>query len=167
MTGTCIVPATTADIAAISELAAVIWRACYPAIITREQIDYMLAKMYSPEMLRNDLQNNVRYERLLVGDEFVGFASFSATEQTDLFKLHKLYLHPDEQGRGLGSLLLKHCENEVRKLGARRLVLNVNKHNAPAIAVYQKNGFAVVKSVVADIGGGFVMDDFIMAKDLI
>jgi ribosomal protein S18 acetylase RimI-like enzyme len=80
--------------------------------------------------------------------------------------LHKLYLLPELQGRGLGSRLLQHCEQEVRAAGAHRLILSVNKRNAKAIAVYQRNGFVIAESVVTDIGGGFVMDDFIMAKEL-
>ena len=75
-------------------------------------------------------------------------------------------LRPELHGRGLGSQLLKHGEDEARRLGARRLILAVNKRNARAITAYQRNGFGVVESVMADIGVGFVMDDFIMAKDL-
>jgi ribosomal protein S18 acetylase RimI-like enzyme len=63
-------------------------------------------------------------------------------------------------------LLLQHCEREVRKLGARRLILCVNKRNAGASKAYQRNGFEIAGSVVTDIGDGFVMDDFIMAKEL-
>jgi GNAT superfamily N-acetyltransferase len=96
----------------------------------------------------------------------IGFASYGPTEQPAVFKLHKIYLNPGWQGRGLGSLLLQHCEGEVRKLGAQRLILSVNKRNAKAIAAYQRNGFAIAESVVTDIGGGFVMDDFIMVKEL-
>jgi GNAT superfamily N-acetyltransferase len=62
--------------------------------------------------------------------------------------------------------LLQHCEDEARRFGARRLLLAVNKRNARPIAAYQRNGFAVIESVVSDFGGGFVMDDFIMAKEL-
>jgi hypothetical protein len=46
------------------------------------------------------------------------------------------------------------------------LLLAVNKRNARPIAAYQRNGFAVIQSVMTDFGGGFVMDDFIMAKEL-
>jgi ribosomal protein S18 acetylase RimI-like enzyme len=66
----------------------------------------------------------------------------------------------------LGSLLLHHCEHEVRGLGAARLMLTVNKRNSKAIAAYERNGFTITESIVVDIGGGFVMDDYVMAKDL-
>ena len=81
-------------------------------------------------------------------------------------KLHKLYLLPELHGRGHGSRLLQHCEAEARRLGARRLLLAVNKRNPKAVAAYQRNGFTVAEAVVTDFGSGFVMDDFIMAKDL-
>jgi len=42
----------------------------------------------------------------------------------------------------------------------------VNKRNVRAIKAYQRNGFEIADSVVTDIGGGFVMDDYVMAKDL-
>lgn len=127
----------------------------------------MLAKMYSLDVLRDEiLLRAIRYERLFVGEEFVGFASFGPIGQPATFKLHKLYLRPECHGRGLGSLLLGHCEREVSKLGARCLLLAVNKQNSKAIAAYKRNGFTVRESVVVDIGGGFVMDDYIMAKEL-
>jgi ribosomal protein S18 acetylase RimI-like enzyme len=42
----------------------------------------------------------------------------------------------------------------------------VNRNNAQAIAAYRRNGFDVAREVVVDIGGGFMMDDFVMSKDL-
>ena len=125
----------------------------------------MLARMYSPDVLRRELQNDIRFVRLLVGDELAGFASFGPMKAEKVMKLHKLYLHPRFHGRGLGSLLLQHCEREIRRLGHRRLVLSVNRRNARAIAAYQRNGFRTVETVVVDIGAGFVMDDCLMAKD--
>jgi diamine N-acetyltransferase len=162
-----IILATEADLPAISELAGVIWRACYPGIITHAQIDYMLARMYSLDVLLDEIRSQgIRYDRLLMDDKLAGFASYGPTSEPGVMKLHKLYLLPEMLGRGLGSRLLQHVEREVRAGAGRRLILSVNKRNTKAIASYQRNGFVIAGSVVTDIGGGFVMDDYIMAKNL-
>jgi len=162
-----IIQATEVDLPAISKLAGVIWRACYPGIITHAQIDYMLARMYSFDVLRDEIRSQgIRYDRLLMDGKLAGFASYGPTSEPGAIKLHKLYLLPELHGRGLGSRLLQHVEREVRTGGARRLILSVNKRNANAITAYQRNGFVIAESVITDIGGGFVMDDYVMAKDL-
>jgi len=190
--GNRIVPAAEADLSAISELAGVIWRACYPGIITHAQIDFMLARMYALDMMREEIRSQgIHYDCLIVEGKMAGFASYGPTDQVAVlgnvsssmegtprggartaqravptFKLHKLYLLPELHGRGLGSRLLQHCEQQTRAAGAHRLILAVNKRNTKAIAAYHRNGFVIAESVVTDIGGGFVMDDFIMAKAL-
>jgi len=162
-----IVRAQEEHLPAISALAGVIWRACYPGIIAHAQIDYMLARMYSLDVLRNEIRSQgIEYDLLLGDGKPAGFASFGPAAETGAMKLHKLYLLPELHGHGLGSRLLQHVEREVRKLGVRRLILSVNKRNAKAITAYQRNEFVIVESVVTDIGGGFIMDDYVMAKDL-
>lgn len=161
-----IISAREENLPAISQLAGVIWRACYPGIITPDQIEYMLSRMYSLETLREQLNNHVHYPLLFLNNELVGFASYGTSDDPAVFKLHRLYLHPDCHGRGLGSFLLRHCEQQARNLGGRRLILNVNKRNAKAMAVYRRNGYRIIESVVLDIGNGFVMDDYVLAKEL-
>jgi ribosomal protein S18 acetylase RimI-like enzyme len=163
-----IVRAKEEHLPAISELAGVIWRACYPAIITHAQIDYMLARMYSLDVLREEIRSQgIHYDQLLVDGKPAGFASYGPTAQPGVMKLHKLYLLPEMHGRGLGSRLLRHVEREIRAGAGRRLILSVNKRNTKAIAAYRRNGFVIAESVVTDIGNDFVMDDYVMAKELI
>ncbi len=163
-----ILPATsTEQLAAIAELAGIIWRAHYPGIISPEQIEFMLARMYSVDTLLDEVRSQgIHFYTLAADERIVGFASIGPTATKEVWKLHKLYLRPELHGCGLGSLLLRHCEAEAQRFGAQRLILSVNKRNARAIAAYQRNGFKMVESVVTEIGGGFVMDDFIMAKEL-
>jgi GNAT superfamily N-acetyltransferase len=150
-----ILPAEEEHLPALAELAGVIWRACYPDLISPEQIEFMLERMYAPDTLRAEIHSRgIHFYRLLVAGRFSGFASIGPTDAASVMKLHKLYLRPE------------HCEAEARRLGAGRLILAVNKRNARALAAYQRNGFSMVESVVTDIGAGFVMDDFIMAKNL-
>jgi len=164
--GVQIIPATEEHLPAIAELADIIWRACYPGIIDQAQIDYMLAQMYAFDVLCDELHSQgIRYDRLLVAGKLAGFASYGPGSEPGVMKLHRLYLLPEMQGRGLGSRLLQHVEGEVSARGARRLILSVNKRNAKAIATYQRNGFVIAESVVTDIGGGFIMDDYTMTKN--
>ncbi|BFT72400.1 GNAT family N-acetyltransferase [Paenibacillus sp. P36] len=44
--------------------------------------------------------------------------------------------------------------------------LTVNRNNESSIAVYEKKGFRTVREQIVDIGNGFVMDDFIMEKEI-
>ena len=162
-----IVRAMEEHLPAISDLAGVIWRACYPGIITHAQIDYMLSRMYSFDVLRDEIRSqSIRYDQLLVEGKPAGFASYGPTSESGVVKLHKLYLLPEMHGCGLGSRLLQHVEREVRAGAGRRLILSVNKRNTKAITAYQRNGFVIAESIVTDIGGGFAMDDYVMAKEL-
>ena len=158
--------AREADLPEIATLAGVIWRTAYPGIISREQIEYMLARMYAVEEMARQAGQGTVFLRLLAGDELVGFAAHSPTANPAERKLDKLYLHPDHQRHGHGGRLLRHVMNEARVLGCTSLMLTVNKGNTKAIAAYEKNGFGIRESVVADIGGGFVMDDYVMARPL-
>jgi ribosomal protein S18 acetylase RimI-like enzyme len=160
-----IVRATLPDLPGIASLANQIWRAHYPGIISPAQIEYMLARMYAIETMQNEIiSGGIRYDQLRRVDELVGFSAFGPSGVPDEFKLHKLYIHPGYQRVGLGTLLLKHVCEQVQSAGGRTLILAVNKANTQAIAAYRKNGFSIREAVVADIGEGFVMDDYIMQK---
>ena len=163
-----IVRATEADLPALAELAGVIWRAHYPGIIPLAQIEYMLAWMYSLATLSDEFRTqHICFEQLFTDERFVGFAAYGPTADPGVMKLHKLYLLPQYHGKGVGASALKEVEGIARGAGAARLVLNVNKHNAKAIRSYQRSGWSVAEAVCVDIGAGFVMDDYVMAKELV
>jgi ribosomal protein S18 acetylase RimI-like enzyme len=152
------------DLPEIIALARLIWRASYPGIISREQIEFMLDWMYDLKKLEAELESGICFVRLMAGAGLVGFASFGPEHEE--MKLHKIYIHPDWQRRGLGSRLLKHVETEAMARGFKKLILGVNKQNRPAIEAYQKNGFRIRTSIISQIGNGFVMDDYVMEKSL-
>src|SRR5271169_1588075 len=118
------------DILVIHSLAHVIWPICYASIISPAQIGYMLDRMYSVERLREEIEGGVSYDLLMEGEGAIGFAGYGAAGVAGECKLHKLYLMPSHQGRGLGSVLLRHVIEAARARGFSALVLNVNKHNA-------------------------------------
>lgn len=155
-----LLPATTSDIPRIRELAHRIWWAHYPDIITPAQIGYMLDMMYSPEALEQQMTRE-GIEFWLVGPEAAvcGFIAVSRNAGGDYF-LHKFYLEPSRQGRGLGAAAFQALLEHYPDLRALRLT--VNRRNFKSINFYFKVGFVIEKCVDIPIGQGFVMDDFQM-----
>jgi GNAT superfamily N-acetyltransferase len=163
-----ILPASEGDIPVVAELAHRIWHRHYPGIISHGQIDYMLARGYSPEALARFLHDDGAGLALArAAGQPLGFAAWYRAETPATTKLDKLYVLQEWHGHGIGRRLIDHVESQARADGATTLVLNVNKRNASAIAAYRKCGFAVHEEVEVDIGSGFVMDDFVMGKALI
>jgi diamine N-acetyltransferase len=162
-----IVAATEADLSSVAELAGVIWREHYPGIITAGQIDYMLERGYCHDALnRFIVEPGAGLLLAYAAERFIGFAAYYRSDGESELKLDKLYVHPDCHGRGVGSRLIARVEAAARAQALETLVLNVNKNNVKAIRAYEANGFAVHESVVIDIGDGYVMDDYVMAKRL-
>lgn len=81
-------------------------------------------------------------------------------------KLEQLYLLPQLHGRGFGRQMLEHVERAAWREGARRLVLQVHKRNDKALAFYRRASFTVREEAVFDVGQGYVMDDYVMVKEL-
>jgi GNAT superfamily N-acetyltransferase len=158
-----IAPLAAADIDSVCRLARTIWQSTYSALISQAQIDFMLADRYAPAALQAQLDNPLHAWRVVwVADQITGFAH-AMLDGGDC-KLDKLYVRPDSQCKGMGNALLQAIRDWARQHAARRLWLQVNRGNTPAIAAYQKYGFHIVESRVFDIGNGFVMDDYVMEQ---
>ena len=158
-------PLTAADIEALRTLARNIWTATYTSLISQQQIDYMLADRYAAARLQGQINNPQHAWRLACWtNEIVGFAH--ARIEADSCKLDKLYIHPDYQRRGMGRALLNDIKAFAHDHATTRLSLQVNRGNTAAIAAYEQYGFITCEARVFDIGGGFVMDDYVMEAPL-
>jgi ribosomal protein S18 acetylase RimI-like enzyme len=125
----------------------------------------MLSQRYTPAIIRAQIQSgNAWWDCALADERMIGFAQYESYERS--MKLDKLYLHQDFQRRGYGGIMLAHIEEQARRRRFGAVRLNVNKYNVKSIAAYRKNGYEVVESVVVDIGRGYVMDDYVMQKNL-
>jgi ribosomal protein S18 acetylase RimI-like enzyme len=158
-------PLVAEDVEQLAGLAREIWYAHYSAIISAAQIEYMLGQRYSSDVVLAELQRDgVWWDKLMVAGGMAGFASYFLTGVPGEMKLDKLYVHPRLQRRGYGGMMIARAGEVARSSGCSRLVLAVNKNNRSAIAAYLKHGFRIANAVMKDIGGGFVMDDYIMVK---
>jgi diamine N-acetyltransferase len=145
-------------IAVIAQLARQIWNEHYLSIIGQAQIDYMLDRFQSEATITEQQRSGDEYFLIRLENRDVGYLAVRATPDRQRLFISKLYLLKSERGRGL-------ARRAIEWLAAERcepvLWLTVNKRN-PALGVYQKLGFRVVREVVTDIGNGYVMDDFLL-----
>ncbi|MCM1507138.1 MAG: GNAT family N-acetyltransferase [Ruminococcus flavefaciens] len=150
----------------VAMLAEKIWHEFFPAVISEEQIDYMVEKFQSYEAMKNQTESQGYYYLAVRCDgELCGYIGVKP-ESDSRFFLSKLYLRSDMRGKGIASEMMSRVFDEARSAGKKSVYLTVNKYNAHAVEVYRKKGFEVIDSVITDIGGGFVMDDYIMEYKL-
>jgi diamine N-acetyltransferase len=158
--------AIKSDIPLLQQMAHTIWHNHYPGIISVQQIEYMLNKMYSATQILKEL--DAGYFWVLIFDDVqpVGFMAYHLDTEDSKMKLDKLYVLVTYHGKGIGQASLEFVKSEAKKENVSKLYLTVNKQNTKAIQAYIKAGFSVDCALVADIGNGYIMDDYQMSIPL-
>lgn len=153
------------DINSIIDLAHISWHDTYKAIITEEQIHFMLQKFYKEDLLFEHIASRQDILRVLETNEgeLIGYSHtvFVSEQQA---RLSKIYFYPQYKGQGLGSYMLYDIENILKEKGIEFLVLNVNRNN-PALHFYLKKGFSIIETVDIPLDT-FFLNDYVMQKKL-
>lgn len=161
-----LVPADTpALLADTARLAGEIWREYFPGIISPEQVEYMVDKFQSlPAMEEQIRSQGYTYYQIRCGEEVLGYTGV-CPEADGLF-LSKLYLKKEYRGKGYATKALRELTALCREKGYKFIRLTCNKGNTHSLEVYRHWGFVQTDAVKTDIGGGFVMDDYVMTYNL-
>ncbi len=145
--------------------AAAIWRECYAELLGTAQIDYMLQTIQSEAAIHQQIEEQgFEYYLVRLNGEDAGYLALQP--QNGNLLLSKVYFYAKNRGQGLLSDALLFAEERARHHRCNALTLTVNKHNNAAIGAYKKHGFEIYSDAVADIGNGYVMDDFLMRRAL-
>ncbi|MBP1616414.1 MAG: acetyltransferase [Bacteroidetes bacterium] len=151
----------------IQEIANKAWPVAFAKILTEEQILYMMNWMYSKESLVEQFRKQHRFFLAESEGKYLGFMSI---EHNSLLsgrtKIHKAYILPAFQNKGIGHALFDRALFEAIKFGDKAIYLNVNRYNLNAIAFYEKYGMTKIYDEVIGIGNGFVMDDSVFERSV-
>jgi ribosomal protein S18 acetylase RimI-like enzyme len=151
------------DTKLIAQLADKIWRKHYIDIITIDQIEYMLRKMYSADSLKKQMGEGQLFTLVYDSGSPCGYISISSKDNQHYF-LHKFYIDNQKQRSGIGAELLQYVISTL--ITPQTIELTVNRQNYKAINFYFKNGFVIKETADFDIGNGYFMNDFIMIKHI-
>ena len=196
-----ILKATLNDLQSIHDMAQVVFRHTYREILSPEQMEYMMEMMYSLPNLHQQIEEGHHYYIAydIPASSCVGEASSDGGKNTpcgyvsvqhqgkdddgvEVFHLHKIYVMPQAQGRGVGVRLFQTVVDHVRseidsaidggyamtasQQPKARIELNVNKHNS-AVNFYKHIGMRIIHEEDYPIGNGFYKTDYIMAMDIL
>ena len=159
--------ANIGDIKQIQNIVHITWPITYGEILSKEQLDYMLDLFYSDKALIDQYNKKEQLFYMIYEDEanlgFIGIEhNYSGKTAT---KIHKIYLLPETQGRGIGKKVIDEIGKLALDNNSTALILNVNRFNS-ALGFYKKIGFEVVEEVDIEIGNGYLMEDYMMEKKL-
>lgn len=151
------------EVEIVYDLAHRIWPSTFEKILSEEQIEYMLNWMYNMETLKNQISEGHLFFVAEEENQPIGFMGIQPNyPDPQSTKIHKLYVLPEIQGKGIGRELIKTATEVAKKSGNDRLVLNVNRFNK-AVHFYQRIGFEILYEENIDIGNGYLMEDYVMS----
>ena len=161
-----IIEGNATHIPVIVEIAETTWAATYGTILAPEEMRYMLDTIYAADTLLRVMRDGS--QKFLLIKEKIGYAGFASygkrQDEPGVFKLHKIYVLPNNQGKGYGKLLIDSVKQRLASQNVIALDLNVNRYN-PAQDFYKKLGFKIIREEDVPIGQYF-MNDYVMRLEL-
>ncbi|MCL2474635.1 MAG: GNAT family N-acetyltransferase [Chloroflexi bacterium] len=152
------------DIDMTANLADKIWHEYYCDMLLPAQIDYMVSNFQSTQAITSQINQGYEYYIMYDGDVALGY--FAVEKKEGYFFISKIYITQAFRRQGYGKAAMYKIADIAKNYGYKDIRLSVHKYNNDSIAAYEKMGFKIIDSFVADIGSGFVMDDYIMQKEL-
>ena len=152
------------DIGLIQEIAHKTWPHTFADILSKKQIRYMLDIMYNSATLLKRIEVGSTFDLCYCDDIPAGFME-TKIEGEGLMKIHKIYILPEYQKKSIGKSLMNRAFIRAKESGCNSITLNVNRYNK-ATDFYKHLGFVIVSEEDIDIGYGYLMEDYVMIKEV-
>ncbi len=114
-------------------------------------LDAGLAQLYPPEQRFGP---NLKAQHLAAGrgtflvardnGRAVGCGAIRLLD-ADTAEVKRMYVEPEQRGKGVGRAVLAQLEAAANELGARRLVLETGINSPEALALYRRTGFRQIE----------------------
>ena len=118
--------AQQADIPAILEIE---WECFREDSFSKEQFAYLISR------------SKGTFYVMMEADRVIAYVSLLFHGGTRYLRIYSIAVHPDFRGKKVGQLLIDQIAAIAQKQGLKRITLEVNVSNSPAIHLYEKNGF--------------------------
>jgi ribosomal protein S18 acetylase RimI-like enzyme len=162
--------AREADVPALSALAGRTWAEAFGGSLSPEDLAAELEATRSESYFRSAL----RRDTILVAEmngELVGYAQLGDVTIPEVEvqpgdqALHRVYVDPRLQGRGIGRALVDRALAHPRLGSAPRVYLTVWEENEPALRLSESVGFRRIGTTRVTIAGADVGEDLVMVLE--
>lgn len=148
--------AETSDIKQIQAIASAAWLATYKELYSLDFIHRFISRAYSQDQLlssieRDHLESQPLFLVAVKEDrQLIGYAHIQA-EGDRTYELLRLYVHPEHQRSGAGSLLVREYLTTLTYMKA--IFAWVERDNAIGKAFYEKKGFVPTEKMLETMAG--------------
>jgi len=151
-------PWTAEDIPDVRRIGWDTWKATYGPFIPEADLRAYHEEHYSPPaLLKRVRRPGTRGYMALLGGMAAGYMIMSFDAKAGRCNVASIYIHPDCQGHGLGSMLMREAFRVAGEAGFDRVWLGVMTQNTPTLAWYRSLGFTFVQEEPFTMGRSTVL----------
>jgi ribosomal protein S18 acetylase RimI-like enzyme len=151
----------------IQTIAHATWPVTYGQLLPAGQLEYMLDLIYSEGSIKQQMERRHQFSIGYHAGEPIGFASVEKQYKSPAnFMIHKLYVLPSFQGKGIGKIFLDYLAMLASQAGHDTIMLRVFVKNQNAIRFYQHLGFQSIGEEVSELGNGYTVKDYVMVRKI-
>lgn len=157
------------DWGTIQSIAYKTWPLTYGDFISPERLNFLLEILFEERSIKNQmLEKKYKFFIADENDQPIGFVSIEENFNSEnQVMIHKLYILPDWQGKGLGKIIIDFVTSFTSGSGHDVLRLKVFHLNQKAIEFYEHMGFVNQGSEVTKFDDDFSVLDFVMIKKIV
>jgi GNAT superfamily N-acetyltransferase len=134
----------------------------YAQFMPPECADYLVEASHTVEAFEAQAGEGYRHYMVEVDNRLIGY--FALHEEDHTMVLTQFYLLKEVRGKGLGQRVMDFIHREAADLRVKKIELLVLRKNEGAVGLYKKNGYYVAAEVLTPMGGGYMLEDYIMQK---
>ena len=143
------------DYPAIAKISVVVWQHAYRGMIDENFLNNISWEQRLEGRLKWVSDQNKYSIVAVCNGKIIGFCDFGVAIHPQYSKgeIYTLYILPDYQGRGVGTMLMERAMLCLEKEGLTPYIVIVLEKNIPAQTFYEKLGFSFIDDILSDIGG--------------
>ncbi|GLB49441.1 hypothetical protein Y10_18090 [Neptunitalea sp. Y10] len=156
---------TIDEIQIIKKLAHEIFHEIYTPIVNPDYVDYFIQKYQTADTIQTQIKKeHFRYFLLQFNDQNTGYLGVQLVKEKLI--LSKLYVLQSFRGLKIGKLALEYVYQLASAHRIPTIELMVNQQNKNSLAIYLKNGFQIIDSIVTFSPNGDSSEEYKMQKSI-